>query len=121
MYAWKFDSYVNAMSPYPSRPESTLDVWSLITCPVLLISGGDSNAPTWRKMNGARRFGMPRPGRSPTPGIWSTTISWSTCCRWFGNSLACDMEFAVLSLRPKIVPWCRFSKFERAWNPVCIA
>jgi len=31
------------------------------------------------------------------------------------------MEFTVLSLRPKIVPWCRFSKFEGAWNPVCIA
>ena len=49
MYSWKFDSYVNAMSPYPSRPESTLDVWSLITCPVLLISGGDSNAPDLEK------------------------------------------------------------------------
>ena len=45
MYTWKFDSYVNAMSPYPSRAESTLDVWSLITCPALLIRGGDSNAP----------------------------------------------------------------------------
>jgi pimeloyl-ACP methyl ester carboxylesterase len=49
MYSWKFDSYVNAMSPYPSRPESTLDVWSLITCPVLLIRGGDSKAPDVEK------------------------------------------------------------------------
>ena len=45
MYSWKFDSYVNAMSPYPSRAESTLDIWSLITCPALLIRGGDSNVP----------------------------------------------------------------------------
>ena len=49
MYTWKFDSYVNAMSPYPSRAESTLDVWSLITCPALLIRGGDSNAPNLEK------------------------------------------------------------------------
>ena len=45
MYVWKFDSYVNARSPYPSRAESTLDIWSLITCPALLIRGGDSNVP----------------------------------------------------------------------------
>ena len=49
MYTWKFDSYVNAMSPYPSRAESTLDVWRLITCPALLIRGGDSKAPDLEK------------------------------------------------------------------------
>jgi pimeloyl-ACP methyl ester carboxylesterase len=45
LYSWKFDSYVNAVSPYPSRAESTLDVWSRITCPALLIRGADSSAP----------------------------------------------------------------------------
>lgn len=49
MYAWKFDSYVNAMSPYPSRAETTLNVWNLITCPALLIGGEDSNAPDVEK------------------------------------------------------------------------
>ena len=49
MYAWKFDSYVNAMSPYPSRAETTVNVWSLITCPALLIGGGDSKAPDVEK------------------------------------------------------------------------
>ena len=49
MYAWKFDSYVDAMSPYPSRAETTLNVWNLITCPALLIGGEDSNAPDVEK------------------------------------------------------------------------
>jgi len=49
MYAWKFDSYVNAMSPYSSRAETTLNVWKLITCPALLIGGEESNAPDIEK------------------------------------------------------------------------
>ena len=70
MYSWKFDGYVHAMFPYPSRAESTLDVWSLITCPALLIRGGDSNAPDLEKDERLQAFQNAQARTIPNAGHW---------------------------------------------------
>ena len=41
-YSWKFDNYVRAFTPFGIDQEETQSLWQLITCPALLIRGGDS-------------------------------------------------------------------------------
>lgn len=41
-YTWKFDNFVRARSAYPFRVEETVELWSRITCPTLLLNGGGS-------------------------------------------------------------------------------
>jgi pimeloyl-ACP methyl ester carboxylesterase len=41
-YSWKFDNYVRAVSPYLFNLEEAREIWSQITCPVLLVRGSDS-------------------------------------------------------------------------------
>jgi pimeloyl-ACP methyl ester carboxylesterase len=69
-YAWKFDAYVNAMSAYPSRVEDTRDVWSRITCPVLLIRGADSKVPAPEKDDRIRAFLNAQTPTVPNAGHW---------------------------------------------------
>ena len=44
-YAWKFDNFVRAVSPYLFNLEEAREIWSHITCPVLLVRGAESWAP----------------------------------------------------------------------------
>ena len=41
-YSWKFDNYVRAFSPYFFNEEEMHDLWSKISCPVLLVRGTES-------------------------------------------------------------------------------
>jgi pimeloyl-ACP methyl ester carboxylesterase len=43
-YSWKFDTgiYARFMQPTGMRPPDGPDLWKLVTCPTLLIRGGDS-------------------------------------------------------------------------------
>ena len=44
-YAWKFDNFVRAVSPYLFNLDEAREIWSQITCPVLLVRGSESWAP----------------------------------------------------------------------------
>jgi len=44
-YAWKFDNFVRAVSPYLFNLEEAREIWGHITCPVLLVRGDESWAP----------------------------------------------------------------------------
>ena len=44
-YAWKFDNFVRAVSPYLFNLDDARELWSHITCPVLLVRGDESWAP----------------------------------------------------------------------------
>jgi pimeloyl-ACP methyl ester carboxylesterase len=44
-YSWKFDNFVRAVSPYLFNLEDAREIWSHITCPVLLVRGRESWAP----------------------------------------------------------------------------
>src|SRR5439155_1182079 len=44
-YAWKFDNFVRAVSPYLFNLDDAGEIWSHITCPVLLVRGDESWAP----------------------------------------------------------------------------
>ena len=41
-YIWKFDNYVRMHSPYEFNINDARDIWSQITCPVLLVRGAES-------------------------------------------------------------------------------
>jgi pimeloyl-ACP methyl ester carboxylesterase len=41
-YLWKFDNYVRATSPYLFNMNDARELWSNITCPVLLFRGTES-------------------------------------------------------------------------------
>jgi pimeloyl-ACP methyl ester carboxylesterase len=41
-YSWKFDNFVRAVSPYLFNLEEAREIWSQITCPVLLVRGTES-------------------------------------------------------------------------------
>jgi len=41
-YLWKFDNYVRAASPYLFNMQEAREIWSQITCPVLLVRGTES-------------------------------------------------------------------------------
>lgn len=41
-YLWKFDNYVRATSPYLFNMQDAFDIWTQITCPVLLLRGTES-------------------------------------------------------------------------------
>ncbi len=43
-YSWKFDNYVRAFPPYGTSVKETQELWSRITCPVLLVYGSESEA-----------------------------------------------------------------------------
>jgi pimeloyl-ACP methyl ester carboxylesterase len=44
-YSWKFDNFVRAVSPYLFNLDEAREIWSHITCPVLLVRGRESWAP----------------------------------------------------------------------------
>jgi pimeloyl-ACP methyl ester carboxylesterase len=44
-YAWKFDNFVRAVSPYLFNLDEAREIWGQISCPVLLVRGRESWAP----------------------------------------------------------------------------
>ena len=44
-YAWKFDNFVRAVSPYLFNLDEAREIWGHIACPVLLVRGEESWAP----------------------------------------------------------------------------
>ena len=55
-YAWKFDNFVRAVSPYLFNVEEAREIWAHITCPVLLVRGRESWAPDPEADGRARAF-----------------------------------------------------------------
>ncbi|MFZ3033778.1 MAG: alpha/beta hydrolase [Parvibaculum sp.] len=41
-YSWKFDNYVRTFSPNGFDVRATMQLWSKVTCPTLLVRGADS-------------------------------------------------------------------------------
>jgi pimeloyl-ACP methyl ester carboxylesterase len=41
-YSWKFDNYVRAEPPYEMTTAEIVELWGRISCPVLLVYGGES-------------------------------------------------------------------------------
>ena len=59
-YSWKFDNYVRSFSPVDFTQEELQELWSAITCPVLLVNGLESWATNPEKDG---RLGAFRNGR----------------------------------------------------------
>jgi pimeloyl-ACP methyl ester carboxylesterase len=55
-YLWKFDNYVRASSPYLFNMVDAFDIWTQITCPVLLLRGTESWASDPEKDGRAEAF-----------------------------------------------------------------
>ena len=55
-YLWKFDNYVRAASPYLFNMRDARELWSEITCPVLLMRGTESWASDPEKDGRATAF-----------------------------------------------------------------
>ncbi len=55
-YAWKFDNFVRAVSPYLFNLDDAREIWGHITCPVLLVRGTESWAPDPEADGRARAF-----------------------------------------------------------------
>jgi pimeloyl-ACP methyl ester carboxylesterase len=55
-YLWKFDNYVRASSPYLFNMVDAFDIWTQVTCPVLLLRGTESWASDPEKDGRAEAF-----------------------------------------------------------------
>jgi pimeloyl-ACP methyl ester carboxylesterase len=55
-YLWKFDNYVRAVSPYLFNMKDARELWTQITCPVLLVRGTESWATDPEKDGRASAF-----------------------------------------------------------------
>ena len=55
-WAWKFDNFVRAVSPYLFNLDEAREIWGHITCPVLLVRGRESWAPDPEADRKARAF-----------------------------------------------------------------
>jgi len=69
-YAWKFDNFVRAVSPYLFNLDEAREIWSHISCPVLLIRGRESWAPDPEVDGRARAFRDPRIVTIDQAGHW---------------------------------------------------
>ena len=70
-YAWKFDNFVRAVSPYLFNLDDAREIWSHITCPVLLVRGRDSWAPDPETDGRARAFRNARILNVDGAGHWA--------------------------------------------------
>ncbi|MGH7960405.1 MAG: alpha/beta fold hydrolase [Candidatus Binatia bacterium] len=69
-YVWKFDNYVRVLSPYLFNLADAQQIWSRITCPTLLIRGGDSWAPDPEKEPRGKAFRNATIATIPNAGHW---------------------------------------------------
>lgn len=69
-YSWKFDNYVRAFSPYSFNQEEANALWARISCPTLLVRGGESWAGDPEKDGRAEYFRTARCTTIPDAGHW---------------------------------------------------
>jgi pimeloyl-ACP methyl ester carboxylesterase len=67
---WKFDNYVRAFSPYGFNMRDAQEIWSRITCPVLLFRGLDSWAVDPERDGRIRAIPRYRLVNVPRAGHW---------------------------------------------------
>ena len=69
-YSWKFDNYVRGHSPYSFNLEEAHQFWERITCPTLLVRGGESWAGDPDKDGRLAHFEDARSVTIPNAGHW---------------------------------------------------
>lgn len=69
-YSWKFDNYVRAQSPYRFNVDDAWEIWGRITCPTLLVRGGESWASDPEKDGRAKAFRRATVVTIPNAGHW---------------------------------------------------
>jgi pimeloyl-ACP methyl ester carboxylesterase len=69
-YSWKFDNYVRAWPPYDMPGRDIQLLWSLITCPTLLLYGEESRAGNPLEDGRARHFTSASVVGIPKAGHW---------------------------------------------------
>jgi pimeloyl-ACP methyl ester carboxylesterase len=69
-YSWKFDNFVRAISPYLFNVDEAREIWSQITCPVLLVRGSESWAPDPEAEGHAATFREPHIMTVQGAGHW---------------------------------------------------
>ncbi|MCS6925192.1 MAG: alpha/beta hydrolase [Candidatus Binatia bacterium] len=69
-YSWKFDNYVRAQSPYRFNVDDAWEIWGRITCPTLLIRGGESWASDPEQDGRAKAFRHATVVTIPKAGHW---------------------------------------------------
>ncbi|MEO7026048.1 MAG: alpha/beta hydrolase [Caulobacteraceae bacterium] len=69
-FSWKFDNYVRSFSAVDITAEQTAELWSAITCPTLLIYGGESWASNPAVDGRLRHFANARVSAYERAGHW---------------------------------------------------
>lgn len=69
-YSWKFDNYVRVFVPRPADTEELQEVWSNISCPVLLFRGTESWASNPLEDGRAKFFGNVQVANVEGAGHW---------------------------------------------------
>jgi pimeloyl-ACP methyl ester carboxylesterase len=69
-YAWKFDNYVRAQSPYRFNVDDAREIWGRITCPTLLFRGEESWASNPLADGRASAFKKVKVVNVPNAGHW---------------------------------------------------
>jgi pimeloyl-ACP methyl ester carboxylesterase len=69
-FSWKFDNYVRSWPPYDMQVPEVQELWSRITCPVLLVYGKESWASNPQEDGRARHFKNARVISIEKAGHW---------------------------------------------------
>ena len=69
-YSWKFDNYTRGHSPYRFDEEEARELWGQITCPTLLVGGGESWSGDPTKDGRAKLFDNAEVVIVPDAGHW---------------------------------------------------
>ena len=69
-YSWKFDEYVRAWSPVDLSPDEVQNLWARITCPTLLVYGGESWASNPAEDGRLSHFSTARVSLYPEAAHW---------------------------------------------------
>jgi len=69
-FSWKFDNYLRSWPPSDMTPAEIGHLWARITCPALLVYGGDSWASNPEKDGRARHFKTARVVTIPGASHW---------------------------------------------------
>jgi pimeloyl-ACP methyl ester carboxylesterase len=69
-YSWKFDNYVRAFSPVDMPQDDLHQLWSNITCPILIVNGAESWASNPEKDGRLQHFKNARVVEFEGAGHW---------------------------------------------------
>ena len=69
-YSWKFDPYTPGHSPYHTNENEARELWGQLTCPTLLVGGGESWAGDPRQDGKAKLFPSAEVVIVPNAGHW---------------------------------------------------